>query len=328
MTNYQPVTAVSARLRKRYEDYISGVVVPVLDCGIPSLLKNKLFPRGELTVLHGLSGSGKSTFAFQYALGVAMRLYLEDKNEFVAFNSLEMKDEKLVERMAAILSKVDVSAWLNGTMMKEDHQKLLNWLEFIDALPIFIDDSSFITTGQMDSNLETLQEEEQRVPTLLVTDYGELFADDGGSEEQRVNAIFRNQFRMTREYDCTVIAISQSTNNRADTGRTFIAGPDGTRYSKGILQAADTLVEMWNPPQLEKSGRSLDDKAIVAAGYNKELAYLFVQKFRGSSIGNRGIEFGWIDYCTSFFDRSISQTKDKETIFTHLDAAYKKFKGL
>ena len=325
MTSYRPIKEASKNLRKRYEAYITGEVIPVLDCGIPSMQRNKLFPRGELAVLHGISGSGKSTFAFQYELGVAIRLYLDDMPGCVVVNSLEMTEEKLTERMAAILSGVDVSAWLNGTMLQKDYIKLLDWLDFVDALPIYIDDTSFLTTGQMDHNLEELHLSETGPVVLLVSDYGELFADDASSEEQRVNAIFRNQFRMTREYDTTILAISQSTNNKADTGRTYIAGPDGTRYSKGILQAADTLVEMWNPPQLEKSGRMLDDKALATAGYNKELAYLFVQKFRGSSIGNKGLPFGWLDYRTTFFDHTLSHTIGNETIFTHLDAARKKF---
>lgn len=328
MTNYKPITEVSRNLRKRYEAYITGEIVPVLDCGMPALLKNKLIPRAELAVLHGLSGSGKSTFAFQYLLGIAIRLYLEGQGGCVVVNSLEMTDEKLTERMAAILSGVDVSAWLNGTMLKEDYEKLLTWLDFVDALPIFIDDTSFITTGQMSNHLEELHHSEFGPVVLLVSDYGELFADDAGSEEQRVNGIFRNQFYMTREYGCTVLAISQSTNNRADTGRTYIAGPDGTRYSKGILQAADTLIEMWNPPQILDSGRMLDSKAIQAAGYSEHNAYLFVQKFRGSSIGNKGIPLGWLPFRTTFFDLSISQTAGNETIFTHLQDAVNKFKGL
>ena len=321
---YSHISTIGVRLKQKWEDFSTGKRIPIVPCGFPSLLENKLFPKGKMAVLHGLSGSGKSTFAFQVAVGTALELFGKDLPGCVAVNRLEMTAEDLVERIAAILAGVDVSKWLNNTMTPEEHARLVEWADFTSVLPIFVDDTSFLTTSLMGTQILDLHAEQGPV-VMLITDYGELFADDAGSEEQRMNHIFRQQFYLSREIDASVIAISQSTNNKTETGKTYIAGADGTRYSRGILQSADELVELWNPTQILDSGRLL--KLDENSDLNLEHAYLFIQKFRAGSIAINGIPLGWIPERTTFFDMSISQTMGNETIFTNLDAALKKYSG-
>lgn len=327
---YEHISSVTERVRQRWEDIYSGKVVPVLNAGMPILRDHALFCAGEIAVLHGLSGSGKSTLVFQVNLGVAIDLYITGKPGCVAINSLEMSAENLVERLCAILAKVDVSKWKTRAITSAEYDRLLEWIDFVDKLPIFIDDTSFLTTTAMQYRATGLHVSEHGPVVQLSSDYGELFADDdGGSKEQVISKVFREQFYLSREIGASIIAISQSTNDKSVSGRSYIAGPDGTRYSSGILHQADVLCELWNPPQIEKSGR------IIAVpkdeqGNNridKSHPWLLLQKYRGADVGGE-IPLGWIPETTTFFDLSLSQSPGKEVVYDHLPIAINKYRGV
>lgn len=318
-SGYQHVSSVTSKLRDKWQRIVDGEQLTLLDCGMPSLMRNKLFPRGKIAVVHGLSGSGKSTFAFQVALGTAIGLIVNGVPGCVAINSLEMSQEDLVERCIGILAQYDVSRFVSGTVTQPEVEALYKWADFVDTLPIFVDDTNFLTTSAMEFRAQGLHVSENGPVVQLISDYGELFADDGASEEQRVNKIFREQFRLSREINASVIAISQSTNNTNITGKSYIAGPDGTRYSKGILQATDILAELWNPVQIEASGRTV----VAPDGFTDAHPWLFVQKFRGAAAG-AAIPFGWIPEHTTFFDMDRAQTPSKEVVYEHLEDALKR----
>jgi replicative DNA helicase len=323
---YEHVSNVADRLRTEWDDVYNGRVSPIIESGIPSLKQHALFPKGEIAVIHGLSGSGKSTFVFWIQLGTAIDLYLNNKAGCVAVNSLEMTAERLVERMAGMLAQVNLLALKTQQITPEDYGKLHHWLEFVEQLPIFIDDTSFLTTTALQYRASGLHVSEFGPVVQLSSDYGELFQEEDSrmSKEQRIDKVFREQFHLSRYIGASIIAISQSTANAATSGMTHVAGADGTRYSRGILQSADVLAEMWNPVQIEKAGR------LIVLGDNSTLTkahpYLLLQKYRGGEVGVE-IPFGWIPETTTFFDKSISQNIGNPTLFTHLDSAYNKYTG-
>jgi replicative DNA helicase len=312
-TGYTEVGSIVDLLKDRWSAVRSGVNISLLNCGIPILMSNKLFPRGKMTVVHGLSGSGKSSFCFQYALGVAMGLVQNHLPGCVAINSLEMTQQDLIEACVATLARVDVSKLIDGTLSKEEYNRLVLWSDVVARLPIYVDESS-LTTSAMQYRSSGLHVAHGPV-VLLVSDYGELFEDEDSSEEQRVNKIFRSQFRLSRLINAGVMAISQSTPSSTSTVKhSHIAGPDGTRYSRGVLQATDVLVEMYNPPAIASTGRQV----FPPEGFSKELAYLIIQKYRGAKTGGI-VPMGWKPEFTSFWDTNLQQTPGQETFFTHVE---------
>lgn len=322
-SGYVHVSTIVNSLKDTWERQFSGEEMILPNNGFPSLRRHKLFPMRRMSVVHGLSGSGKSSFVFQICLGVAIDLFLSGRKGCVAINSLEMEQESLVERLASILSGVDVSGFINGTMTKGDIDKLLYWVEFVAKLPIFVDPTNFVTTSAMTYRASGLHVSEHGPVTMLASDYGELFKDDEGqSEEQRVNQIFREHFRLSRLINAAIVAISQSTTDRQVTGKTYIAGADGTRYSRGILQATDILTELWNPLQIEASGRTI----VAPQGFSTAHPWLFVQKYRQGATG-AAIPLGWRPESTTFFDLDLNfgATKGQEVIFSHLEDAVKKW---
>lgn len=321
-TGYQHVAKINKTVQQEWEDLYAGKVTKLVDTDFPILMRNKLFPKGKMTIIHGMSGSGKSSFVFQMCLGAAIKLYLSGEKGCIAINSLEMEQEDLVEKLASILSGVDVTKFLDQSITREEVDRLQKWSRFVDVLPIYVDDTNFMTTSAMEYRSRGLHVSEKGPVIMLATDYGELFKDDADSEEQRVNKIFREQFRLSRAIKAAVVAISQSTVDRAVSGKTYIAGPDAIRYSKGALQAADVVGELWNPEQIQASGRYIDVPPEISTAH----PWLFIQKYRKGKVGTP-IPMGWIAPSTAFFDLDVNfgATPGNEIIFPHLQEAYDKF---
>lgn len=314
-TGYRPISSYIDGAKELWERQLRGEEMSLLENGFPSLMGASLFPVRRMAVLHGLSGSGKSTFAFQAALGTAIGLKKNGVQGCVAINSLEMEAEALVERMVSILARVDVSRFIRGVVTKTEVDHMFAWADFVGQLPIFIDDTSFLTTTALEYRASGLHVSTDGPVLQLVSDYGELFKnDDKASEELRIAKVFREQFTLSREIGASVIAISQSTVDKNAAGKTYIAGPDGTRYSRGILQATDILLELWNPPQMEASGRIVVGPDDCSTAH----PWLFVQKYRNAKVGGK-IPLGWDAPTTTFFDLSIAQTPGREVIYTHLE---------
>ncbi len=319
--SYLHISEIGREVRERWNSILNNEYFPLLDCGLPSIKLAKLFPRGKMAVVHGLSGSGKSSFVFQVCVGTALGLVRFGLPGCVAINSLEMDQISLVERVASILSQVDVSKFNDKSLTEDEIRRLSFWLSVAERLPIYIDATNFLTTTALQYRASGLTVSKAGPVVQLATDYGELFGDEDKSEEQRMAHVFRQQFHLARMLDASVIAISQSTNDRSLTGKTYIAGPDGTRYSKAILMATDILVELWNAPAIKAAGRELIVPEKVKDGDREYITdahpWLFLQKYRGGKIGN-SIPLGWIPEATTFFDLGLTQEPGSETIYTHL----------
>lgn len=307
--------ADAIKLRREYWRLAaSGENVALLPNGIPSLMKNRLFPRGTLSVMHGVSGTGKSTFAMQVALGVAMSLKANNVPGCVAINSLEMTQGSLVDVLSSTLARVNTAKFVDGTVKPDELQRIEAWADVVQKLPIFIDDTSFITTTAMQYRSNALNTSEHGPVVMLVSDYGELFSNDAPTEELRVSNVFRSQFGLSRLLDVAVLAISQSTNNSGNNSG--IAGADGTRYSRGPLMAADILVELANYTAMKHQQRNvvIPESLLRVAEAD---AYLLIEKYRNSATGGI-IPFGWRGEHTAFWDLGIPQVAGKEKYFNNI----------
>jgi len=307
--------ADAIKLRREYwRMAANGENVALLPNGIPSLMKNRLLPKSTLSVLHGVSGTGKSTFAMQIALGVAMSLKANKIPGCVAINSLEMTQGSLIDTLASTLARVNTAKFLDGTIRPEELQRIEAWADVVEKLPIFIDDTSFITTTAMQYRSNALNTSEHGPVVMLVSDYGELFSNDAPTEELRVSNVFRSQFGLSRLMDMAVLAISQSTNNSGNNNG--IAGADGTRYSRGPLMASDILLELVNYTAMKHQQRNVVIPETLLAVAEAD-AYLLIEKYRNSATGGV-IPFGWRGEHTAFWDLGIPQVAGKENYFDNI----------
>jgi replicative DNA helicase len=314
---YSHVSTGVDKVLENWERQIKGEQLVLLPVGMPTILHHHLFPVGKLAVVHGLSGSGKSTFVHQINLGTAIGLVAKGISGCVAVNSLEMQQEDLIEKFIGCLAHVDTSKFVDGCVNDNEYRELKNWAEFVAQLPIWIDDTNFQTTSALQYRSSGLHVSDAGPVRQLSSDYTELFHDtDGDSEEQRVSKVVREHFRLSRSIGASVIVISQSTADKQGTAKTYVAGPDGTRYSRGILQAADILMEVWNPVAMRQAMREF----VVPNGLNDAQPWVIVQKYRKG--GKPGyFPLGWVPHTTTFFDTEFDQTEGQEIIFEHMEAA-------
>ncbi len=314
-TGYRRISTVAEEVGERWERIFRGEEVLVYPCGLPILEKHKLFPRSKLAIIHGLSGSGKSSFVFQVNLGTAIYLYQNNLAGCVAINSLEMDEYSLINTLVAPLARVDTSKLINKSMNRDELNRLQEAKEYLAHLPILIDTTNFLTTTAMQYRAQGLHVSEHGPVVQLSSDYGELFRDEGDSKEQRVNTVFREQFTLAKLINASVLAISQSTIDKQTSGKSYIAGADGIRYSAGALQAADIVVELWNPVAAKNAGRPV----VAPEGVSLAHPYLLIEKFRGAKTGEQ-IGLGWLPHYSCFFDLDLNQGAvfNEEIIFDHL----------
>jgi replicative DNA helicase len=300
-TGYKHVSTIADTLTQKWDRMYAGEQMVILPSGWPTISKALLYPVGQLALIHGMSGIGKSAYVMGTLLGTALGLKVNGIKGCVAVNSLEMPAERLISRLASLLAGVDVTRMLGAgsPLTREEFERLKEWALFVGTLPIYIDDNNLITTGAMGFQASALHSGEHGPVWQLATDYTELFMDEGESKEQEVSHVVRNQFAIAHELNCSVLAISQSTYEGTNQSKFKIAGMTGLRYSRGATQAADIIVELWNPIQMRANG--LDFKIPEDGGLDDLSAWLLIQKYRDG--GRTGaVRIGWENTFTRFYD--------------------------
>lgn len=190
----------------------------------------------DLIIVAGRPSMGKSAFATCMAEHAA----IVDKIP-VAFFSLEMSKEQLVQRMLCSHARVDAHKVRTGFLSQADWPRLVSAAGKLSEAPIYIDDTPGITILEMRAKARRLKA--QFDIQLIVLDYlqlmqGPLKAD---SRQQEISEISRSLKALARELRVPVIAISQlsrAVEQRADHRPQL----SDLRESGAIEQDADLVV--------------------------------------------------------------------------------------
>jgi len=296
-SSYSHISIAVEEEMRRLELESRGYVVDLIPTGWPNLEKYYIPRPGSFGVVSGLSSMGKTQFALQMLLGVAIYLKETGKKGCVAINELETQGWRLNRRMACCLAGIDSSELARGSLSKHDLDRYYKTLEYISTLPIYYDDNAMLTSQQMAWQALALNIE--KGPRVLgVADYAELFADTGASEELRVSGVVRSQRRIAWETGSCEIMISQLNSSVMQTN-TKIGGMSRTRYSGAIAQAADWFVEIYNPPQMRRAQIDF----VLPDAMDERMAYVLIEKNKDYPVGQEPFE--WIPQYTRFRDVSL-----------------------
>lgn len=160
----------------------------------------------DLILIAARPSMGKTAFV----LNIAQHIGIKEKKA-VAFFSLEMSKEQLVQRMLCAESTIDSQRLRIGELEPNDWTKLVNGADRLSAAPIFIDDTSGITVMEMRSKARRLKIEFDL--QLIIIDYLQLMQGSSkkGSEnrQQEISEISRSLKGLAREIGVPVIALSQ-----------------------------------------------------------------------------------------------------------------------
>lgn len=172
------------------------------------------FYGGDLTIVAARPSMGKTALALNFALNVAKK----DVGN-VAIFSLEMGSNQLVRRFASMISGVTGHALRKSTLSHDDYRKLADACEVLYGLPIYIDDTSDISSFEMRGKCRRLRQDGGL--SLIVVDYLQLMRGHRRSENrvQEISDIVRSLKALAKELQVPVIALSQlnrSVESRED----------------------------------------------------------------------------------------------------------------
>lgn len=230
------LTEAWGRLERLHEskEEIRGV-----KSGFPAL-DNLLagFQKSDLIILAARPSMGKSTFALDITRNAAIK-----HDAKVAFFSLEMSAQSLVDRMLAAEAKVDAWKLRTGKLTADSEFALVQEaLGRLSAASIHIDEQPGNNILKMRSAARRLKNEHGL--DLIIVDYLQLMMPtqtrSSDSMVQQVTEISRSLKNLARELDVPVIALSQLS--RAVEQRGGKPRLSDLRDSGSIEQDADIVM--------------------------------------------------------------------------------------
>ena len=160
----------------------------------------------DLILVAARPSMGKTAFTLNIAANVALK-----SKKTVAFFSLEMSKQQLVQRMLCSEGGIDSQKLKNGDLSNEDWDKLVRTADRVSSAPLYIDDTAGITVMELRSKARRLKAEQGL--DLIIIDYLQLMQGRGrgGSDnrQQEISEISRSLKAVARELNVPVIALSQ-----------------------------------------------------------------------------------------------------------------------
>ncbi len=220
---------------------------------------------GSLNIIAARPSMGKTALA----LNIAQFAALEKKRPVLVF-SLEMGGEQLAQRMLASEARVNVHDLRTGTFHESAWESLADAAGRLSQAPIYIDDSSVLSTLELRARCRRFKARKQDVG-MIVVDYLQLMhlARPTDSKQQEVAEISRSLKGIARELDVPIIALSQlsrAVEQRQDKRPQL----SDLRDSGAIEQDADLVVLLFRPGYYSTNPEEEDNvaEAIVAKHRN------------------------------------------------------------
>lgn len=250
-------------------------VAPNIKTGLVELDNKTMILDNEMLVIAARPSMGKTTLGQTIAANIA-----QNEDGVVVFFSLEMSKEIIVKRLVSNMANVHMSKVFSGQNLEtEDWENILINRQFIEALPMIIDDRSTITTGQMRATLNRIRQKHGRISSIIV-DYIQLIqaTNSKDNREGQIRDISSALKGFAKEFNCPMIALSQlnrSLENRPNK-RPIMSD---LRDSGAIEQDADHIIFIYR------------DEVYNEKSVQKGIAELIVGKQRNGSIGTVRVKF-------------------------------------
>jgi len=193
-----------------------------------------------------------------YAMNMVEHAVLHNDKPVLVF-SLEMPADSLIIRMLSSIGKIDQTRMRNGKLENDDWDKLTGAVSRLRNRPLFIDDSSGLSPGDMRGRARRLAREHGQLGMIMV-DYLQLMQVKGSNENRtgEISEISRSLKLMAREFSCPVVALSQLNRSLEQRPNKRPVMSD-LRESGAIEQDADVIMfvyrhEVYEPEKIETKG--------------------------------------------------------------------------
>lgn len=216
--------------------------------------------RSDLIIIAGRPSMGKTAFS----LCVACNIARESKLPIAVF-SLEMSREQLTQRLLSSEARIPSNRLRSGRIAQNEFGQLIDGVEKLSELPIYIDDTANLTVMQMRSQVRRLQAQTKEPLGLVLIDYLQLM--EGGDNDNRVQQLSkmtRSLKGLARELNVPIVALSQLSRGveQRTNKRPMLSD---LRESGSIEQDADLVMmiyrdEYYNP---DTPDRGITEVSIV-----------------------------------------------------------------
>jgi replicative DNA helicase len=253
------------------------------------------FQPGELIIVAGRPSMGKTAFCLNVARNAAV-----DAKVPVGFFSLEMTDQQLALRLLCAEARVDAHGVRTGHLADNQWQKLSMCVGNLAEAPIYIDDSSAISTLEVRAKARRLKKEKNI--GMVIIDYLQLMQGPRNAEnrQQEISTITRSLKALAKELDMPVIVLSQlsrAVEVRGGERRPLLSD---LRESGAIEQDADVVLFIYRS---EFYGKAMDDHGESQEGK----AEVIIGKQRNGPVGTVHLSFvkQWAKFENAAFDEDM-----------------------
>ncbi|MEG0970233.1 MAG: replicative DNA helicase [Acidaminococcaceae bacterium] len=222
----------------------------------------------DLILIAARPSMGKTALVLNMTQNIAIR-----EKKTVAFFSLEMSKEQLVQRMLCAEASIDSARLRVGELQDEDWQKLIDAAGHLSEANIFIDDTPSITVMEMRSKARRLKVEHDL--QLIVIDYLQLMQGGGkrnsDNRQQELSEISRSLKALARELHVPVIALSQLSRS-VESRQIKRPMLSDLRESGALEQDADMVAFLYREDYYDKDTE------------NKNITELIIAKHRNGPV--------------------------------------------
>lgn len=215
---------------------------------------------GQLIIVAGRPGSGKTSFAMNIAEHVAVHDALP-----VAIFSMEMGGDQLFNRIISSMGRLDQQKLRRGQLNPEELSRFIEVSKQLAQSPLFVDETPGLNPIELRARCRRLHRKVGQL-SLVVVDYLQLMSSTGGrANESRVNEvseISRALKSLARELNCPVIALSQLNRNveQRQDKRPMMSD---LRESGAIEQDADVILFIHRDKRSDESPNERDTADLI-----------------------------------------------------------------
>lgn len=273
------VRAAFGELEKRFENQNDVTGTPTGWVELDKLTQG--FQPSDLVIVACRPSMGKTSFS----LGAARYAALHTKRP-VLFFSLEMSKMQIVHRLLASEGKVDSTRIRSGKLTEQDWARLTRAAGSISDAPLYIDDTSQITSLELRGKARRLKAQVGDIG-LIIVDYLQIMGSTNRNDnrERVISEISASLKALAKELSVPVLALAQLNRNitlRQDKRPT----PADLRESGAIEQDADLILFIHR------------EDAEVQQPNTASVAEFIIGKHRNGPLGS--VKVAWLSQYASF----------------------------
>ncbi len=229
----------------------------------------------DLIIIAARPGMGKTALSLNLARNIAV-----DAEIPVVFFSLEMSKEQLSMRLLCSEARIDSSAVRSGFFSDDDWRKLTDAADILSEAPIFLDDSSELTSLDVKTKARRLKLEKNI--GLIIIDYLQLMKARTISDRRdlEISEMSRSLKALAKELNIPIIALSQ-LNRRLEERSDKRPQLSDLRESGALEQDADIVMFIYRDEVYNKDENNP----------NKGNAEIIIAKHRSGPTGVQQLKF-------------------------------------